>query len=107
MPHSRLTSTAIAGPSNARHQAPLIAAARHERRLLAVACKPVLGPYAADDTPSELTSLHCLGWDAILPDATPLGAMGHGTAYRVNGSVGDEQVGVRPLRPKGVVARQT
>ncbi len=28
---------------NARLQAPLIAAARHERRLLAVACKPLLG----------------------------------------------------------------
>src|SRR5262249_15701852 len=47
-----------------------------------------------------------LGWDALLPDATPLGAVRDGTADGVNDIVGDKEVGVCPLRPKGVVARQ-
>ena len=40
------------GPPNAGRQAPLIAAARYERRLLAVACTPWLGAFSKEPSAS-------------------------------------------------------
>jgi hypothetical protein len=50
---------------------------------------------------------HCallLCWHAPLPDATPLGTVRNRTADRIDGFVGDQEVGIGPVRPEGVVA---
>src|SRR4029453_3180741 len=81
---------------------------------LLASCAPLLLLHVPQEDTAErwsarvgrVAAWHVLGWVALLPDATPLGAVRHRPADGINDLVRDEEVGVGPLWPKGIIARQ-